>query len=256
MADHVRRNTQSCQGSIDHPHRRHADRGRPLAAYYRFSPDRRGERPRDHLAGFRGVIQADAFSGYQALTRATSNPPAKGSIGRAPPLIHAACWAHARRKFYDVFESTESPIAEEALKRIGELCRIEAEITGQPAEARLAARQNRAVAILDAIRDWLSAQRRLSSKNMLAKAIQYTLSRWDPLTRYAGDGRLAIDNNVAERALRGITITRKNFLFLGSETGGERAATLYTVLETAKLNCLDPQNLAHRPHRPHGHRPP
>ena len=211
------------------------------AAYYRFSPDRRGERPRDHLAGFRGVIQADAFSGYQALTRATSNPPAKGSIGRAPPLIHTACWAHARRKFYDVFESTESPIAEEALKRIGELCRIEAEITGQPAEARLAARQNRAVAILDAIRDWLSAQRRLSSKNMLAKAIQYALSRWDALTRYAGDGRLAIDNNVAERALRGIAITRKNFLFLGSETGGERAATLYTVLETAKLNCLDPQ---------------
>src|SRR5271170_5610723 len=162
MADHVRRNTQSCQGSIDHPHRRHADRGRPLAAYYRFSPDRRGERPRDHLAGFRGVIQADAFSGYEALTRPAS---AKDRVGRGPPLIHAACWAHARRKFYDVFESTKSPIAEDALERIGELYRIEAEITGQPAETRLAARQNRAVAILDALRDWLVAQRRrLSSK--------------------------------------------------------------------------------------------
>jgi transposase len=214
--------------------------GRAPAAYYRFSPDRRGERPRDHLARFRGVIQADAFSGYQALTR----PAAVGDrVGRgSPPLIHAACWAHARRKFYDVFESTKSPIAEEALKQIGELYRIEAEITGQPAEIRLIARQNRAVSILDALRDWLTAQRRrLSAKNALAKAIQYSLSRWEALTRYAGDGRLAIDNNAAERALRGIAVTRKNFLFLGSEAGGERAAVIYTVLESAKLNGLDPQ---------------
>ena len=145
--------------------------GRAPAAYYRFSPDRRGERPRDHLAGFGGVIQADAFSGYEALTRPAS---AKDRVGRGPPLVHAACWAHARRKFYDVFEATRSPIAEEALKRIGELYKIEAEVTGQPAETRLAARQNRAVAILDALRDWLTAQRRrLSSKNALAKAIQY-----------------------------------------------------------------------------------
>ena len=212
---------------------------RAPAAYYRFSPDRRGERPRDHLARFRGVIQADAFSGYQALTRPVS---ANDRIGRGPPLIHAACWAHARRKFYDVFEATKSPIAEEALKRIGELYKIEAEITGQPAETRLAARQGRAVAILDALRDWLTAQRRrLSAKNALAKAIQYALSRWQALSRYAGDGRLAIDNNVAERALRGIAVTRKNFLFLGSDAGGERAAILYTVLESAKLNGLDPQ---------------
>ena len=151
--------------------------GRASAADYRFSPDRRGERPRDHLALFRGVIQADAFSGYQALTRPTS---VKDRIGRGPPpLIHAACWAHARRKFYDVFEATKSPIAEEALKRIGELYKIEAEITGQLAEARLAARQCRAVAILNALCDWLTAQRRrLSAKNPLAKAIQYALSRW------------------------------------------------------------------------------
>ncbi len=141
-----------------------------------------------------------------------------------------------------MFESTKSPIAEEALKRIGELYRIEAEITGQPAETRLAARHNRAAVILDALRDWLTAQRRrLSSKNALAKAIQYALSRWEALARYAGDGRPAIDNNVAERALRGIAITRKNFLFLGSEAGGERAAILYTVLESAKLNGLDPE---------------
>jgi transposase len=212
--------------------------GRPPAAYYRFSPDRRGERPRDHLARFRGVIQADAFSGYEALARSAAE-----RSGRGPPrLTHAACWAHARRKFYDVFEATKSPIAEQALRRIGELYQIEAEITGQPAEMRLAARQDRAVPLLDDLRDWLSAQRRrLSAKNALARAIQYGLSRWEALVRYAGDGRLAIDNNVAERALRGIAITRKNFLFLGSEAGGERAAILYTVLESAKLNGLDPE---------------
>jgi hypothetical protein len=204
-----------------------------------LSADSRSERPRDHLAGFRGVIQADAFSGYQALTRPIS---ASDRVGRGPPLVHAACWAHARRKFYEVFEAIKSPIAEEVLQRIGELYQIEAEITGQSAETRPEARQNRAVAILDALRDWLTAQRRrLSSKNALAKAIQYALSRSEALTRYASDGRPAIDNNVAERALRGIAITHKNFLFLDSEVGGERAAILYTVLETAKLNGLDPQ---------------
>jgi transposase len=217
--------------------------GRAPAAYYRFSPDRRGERPRDHLALFRGVIQADAFSGYEALVRSAIERATKGPAGRGPPrLIHAACWAHARRKFYDVFEATKSPIAEETLQRIGELYAIEAEINRQPAEMRLAVRQNRAVPLLDALRDWLTAQRRrLSSKNALARAIQYALSRWEALTRYTGDGRLAIDNNVAERALRGIAVTRKNFLFLGSEAGGERAAILYTVLESAKLNGLDPE---------------
>jgi len=211
---------------------------RASAAHYRFSPDRKGERPRDHLAGFRGVIQADAFSGYEALARSAAE-----RSGRGPPVLtHAACWAHARRKFYDVFEATASPIAQEALTRIGELYAIEAEITGRPAEARLAARRDRVVPILDSLRDWLTGQRRrLSAKNALARAIQYALSRWEALTRYAGDGRLAIDNNVAERALRTIAITRKNFLFLGSEAGGERAAILYTVLESAKLNGLDPE---------------
>jgi transposase len=210
--------------------------GRAPAAYYRFSPDRRGDRPRDHLALFRGVIQADAFSGYEALARAAER-------SRGPPAVtHAACWAHARRKFYDVFESTKSPIAEEALRRIGELYAVEAEIAGQPVAARLAARQARAMPLLDALHGWLGAQRRrLSAKNALARAIQYALTRWEALLRYAGDGRLAIDNNAAERALRTIAVTRKNFLFLGSEAGGERAAILYTVLESARLNGLDPE---------------
>jgi transposase len=210
---------------------------RAPAAYYRFSPDRKGERPQGHLAGFRGVIHADAFSGYESLARS------EASTGQDPPrILHAACWAHARRKFFDVFEATKSPIAEEALRRIGALYAIEAEIRGRSAELRLAARQEHALPILVELRSWLEEQRRrLSSKTALAKAIQYALTRWDALARYSGDGRLAIDNNPAERSLRGIAITRKNFLFLGSQAGGERAAVLYTVLETAKLNGLDPE---------------
>jgi transposase len=178
--------------------------GRAPAAYYRFSPDRRGERPRDHLALFRGVIQADAFSGYEALVRSAARS------SRGPPAVtHAACWAHARRKFYDVFESTRSPIAQEALRRIGELYAIEAEIAGQPAAVRLTVRRARAVPLLAALHDWLGAQRRrLSAKNALARAIQYALARWEALLRYAGDGRLAIDNNPAERALRTIATRR------------------------------------------------
>jgi len=205
---------------------------RKPAAWYRFSPDRKGERPQGHQAGFRGVIQADAFSGYESLARS------EASTGHDPPrILHAACWAHARRKFFDVFEATKSPIAEDALRRIGELCRIEAEISGRAAELRLAGRQEYAVPILAELRTWRQEQRRrLSLKTSLAKAIQYALTRWDALARYAGDARLAIDNNPAERSLRGIAITRKNFLFLGSQAGSERAVILYTVLETAKLN--------------------
>jgi len=210
---------------------------RAPAAYYRFSPDRKGERPRGHLAGFSGVIQADAFSGYEALTRSSGRPGAN-----APRIAHAACMAHARRKLFDEFERTKSPIAEEALRRIGELYAIEAEITGQSAEHRQAARQERAVPILDGLKLWFEQQRRrLSAKTTLAKAIRYALTRWEALTRYTGDGRIGIDNNPAERSLRGIALTRKNFLFLGSEAGGDRAAILYTVLETAKLNGLDPE---------------
>jgi transposase len=210
---------------------------RPAAAYYRFSPDRKGERPRDHLAAFRGVIQADAFSGYEAIARHVGPPGAN-----APPIIHAACMAHARRKLFDEFERTKSPIAEEALKRIGELYRIEAEITGMSEDQRLSARQQRAVPILAELKLFFEAQhRRLSSKSGLAKALRYSLNRWDALTLYTKDGRIGIDNNPAERSLRTIALTRKNFLFLGSQAGGDRAAVLYTVLQSAILNGLDPE---------------
>jgi transposase len=210
---------------------------RTPAAYYRFSPDRKGERPRDHLANFHGVIQADAYSGYNALYR-QSGP----SGANAPRIMHAACWAHARRKLFDEFERTKSPIAEEALRRIGKLYEIEADITGLSAELRQKTRKDLAVAILDEIKIWFRDQRRrLSSKSNLAKALQYALTRWEPLALYTTDGRIGIDNNPAERSLRGIAVTRKNFLFLGSDAGGERAAVLYTVLETAKLNGLSPE---------------
>jgi transposase len=159
-----------------------------------------------------------------------------------PHIMHAACWAHARRKLFDEFERTKSPIAEEALRRIGELYAIEAEIAGQSAERRHRIRQEHAMPILADLKIWFQDQRRrLSSKTNLAKALQYALTRWDAFTLYAGDGRIGIDNNPAERALRGIAVTRKNFLFLGSEVGGERAAVIYTVLESAKLNGLNPE---------------
>ena len=210
---------------------------RAPAAWYRFSPDRKGERPRDHLGGFHGVIQADAFSGYEKLTR-SSGPPGSN----APHLTHAACMAHARRKLFDEFERTKSPIAEEALRRIGELYAIETEINGRTSEQRLAIRLERAAPILADLKAWLEQQRgRLSKKSNLARAIQYALTRWDALALYTTDGRIGIDNNPAERSLRGIAVTRKNFLFLGSEAGGERAAILYTVLESAKLNGVNPE---------------
>jgi transposase len=206
----------------------------PPAAFYCYSPDRKGERPRDHLAGFSGVMHADAFAGYDALYR-----PEPGKLVR---IQHAACWAHARRKLFEVHEATKSPIAEDALRRIQALYVIEAEITGMPAAYRQAERQLRSKPLLATLHTWMQAQRRrVSGKTALGKALQYALGRWEALTRYADDGRLAIDNNVAERLLRGIAISRKNFLFLGSDKGGERAAVLYTLIETAKLNGLDPE---------------
>nr|WP_283949641.1 IS66 family transposase [Limobrevibacterium gyesilva] len=206
----------------------------PPAAFSRYSADRRGERPRDHLAGFSGVMHADAFTGYDALYRPQPGKPAR--------IRHAAYWAHARRKLFDVHEATGSPIAEEALRRIQALYAIEAEITGKSAAHRHAERQARSKPLLIALKSWMEAQRRRASgKTVLGKVLQYALGRWEALTRYADDGRLAIDNNVAERLLRGIAVTRKNFLFIGSDQGGDRAAILYTLIETAKLNAVDPE---------------
>jgi transposase len=204
------------------------------AAFYRYSPDRKGERPRGHLEDFEGWLHADGYAGYDALAQPRGNRP--------PQITRVACMAHVRRKLFDVFEATKSPTAEEALRRIAALYAIEAETNGKSAEHRLAERQARSKPLLDGLHDWLLTQRRrLSGKSTLGKAMQYALNRWDALARYLADGRLSIDNNLAERQLRGIALTRKNFLFVGSDTGGERAAIIYTVAETAKLNGLDPE---------------
>lgn len=206
----------------------------PPAAFYRYSPDRKGERPRDHLAGFKGLLHADAYGGYDALYRPNGSQPSL--------IIPVACWAHARRKLFEVFEATKSPIAEEGLRRIQELYAIEADINGMAVAQRLAVRQARSVPLLAELREWFEGRRRrVSSKTALGRALQYALSRWDALTRYTTDGRLGIDNNLAERLLRGIAVTRKNFLFVGSDTGGDRAAVIYTLIESAKLNGLNPE---------------
>ena len=206
---------------------------RPPAAFYRYSPDRKGARPQEDLEGFAGFLQADAYAGYDKLTAPVNGVPAK--------IIHVACMAHARRYFFEAFEKTQSPIAAEALKRIQDLYAIEREITGKPAEQRLSARQEKAAPLLSAFEIWMREKiERISSKSDTAKALGYALGRWDALSRYASDGRLAIDNNPAERALRTIAVSRKNFLFLGSDEGGRRAAIIYTLAQSAKLNGLNP----------------
>ena len=206
----------------------------PPAAFYRYSPDRDGERPRNHLAGFSGFLHADAYAGYGALYRASGNQP--------PRVTHVACFAHARRKFFDVWEATKSPIAEEAVHRIARLYEIETEITGKSAEIRLATRRAHSQPLLDAFKTWADAQRRrISGKTALGKAFNYALGRWEALICFATDGRLSIDNNLSERLLRGVAITRKNFMFVGSDRGGDRAAIFYTLIESAKLNGLDPE---------------
>ena len=203
----------------------------PPAVLFRYSPDRKGERPRQHLQDFRGILQADGYAGFQGLYDREHEP-----------LIEAACMAHARRKFFDLHAATASPIAREALERIGALYQIEAEIRGQLPEVRRAQRQARAAPLLKALHEWLHATaRQASRKSELARAIGYALSRWTALTRYCDDGRIEIDNNAAERALRAVALGRKNYLFAGSDAGGDRAAAFYSLIGTAKLCGLDPE---------------
>jgi transposase len=200
----------------------------PPAVLFRYSPDRKGERPKGHLASFTGVLQADAYAGFDRLY--------------GERIQEAACWAHVRRKFYDLHVAHASPIAAEALDRIGRLYGIESDIRGRPADERRAVRQARAGPELEALHAWLqSTVTSLSRKSELALAIRYALSHWTALTRYRDDGRLEIDNNAAERALRAVALGRKNWLFAGSDDGGERAAAIYSLLGTAKLNALDPE---------------
>lgn len=206
----------------------------PPGVVYRFSPDRKGEHPQRHLQGSGGILQADAYAGFKPLyeTRADG-----GSQFR-----EAACWAHLRRDFHDVWEGAQSQIAREALDRIGTLYDVEREIAGRPAELRAAARQRHSRPIVDAFKAWAEAQLlRLPGKSDLARAFRYGLSRWPSFTIFLEDGRIGIDNNPAERAMRPIGIGRKNWLFAGSDSGGETLARAMTLIETAKMNDLDPQ---------------
>jgi transposase len=204
------------------------DRSAP-AVWFAYSPNRRGEHPQAHLKSFTGILQADAYAGYEALY-------ADGKI------LEAACWAHARRKFYELHKAGASPIAAEALKRIAALYAIEAQVRGQLPDHRRRIREAQAGPLLDDFKTWLTETlARLSQKSALANAIGYALKRWPALTRYVGDGRIEIDNNAAERALRTVAIGRKNYLFAGSDAGGERAAAIYSLIGSAKLNDLDPE---------------
>jgi len=201
----------------------------PPAVLFRYSPDRKGEHPRAHLKSFAGVLQADAYAGFDELY----------VDGR---ILEAGCWAHVRRKFYDIHVNQPSPLAAEALRRIGELYAIEKDIRGRLPEERARVRGARAGPLLDALKAWLEEQlARVSKKSELAVAIRYALSRWVALTRYRDDGRIEIDNNAAERALRAVALGRKNYLFAGSDAGGEHAAALYSLIGTAKLNDIDPE---------------
>ncbi len=206
----------------------------PPASAYHFSPDRKGEHPREHLAGFRGILQADAYTGFASLYVPEGNGP--------PRIREAACWAHLRRDFFDVHKETGSTIAQEALRRIGELYDIEARIVGQIAGARRAVRQKESTPKVDAFKVWAEDQlKRIPGKSDLAKAFRYGLSRWDSFCLFLNDGRVAIDNNPAERKMKPIALGRKNFLFAGSDAGGETFAAAMTIIETAKDNGLDPQ---------------
>ena len=201
----------------------------PPAVLYEFTPDRKGEHPQRRLREFRGILQADAYSGFNALYEG----------GR---VVEAACWTHARRYFHDEVVANASPLAREAIERMQPLFAIEAEIHGQPPEARLAARQARSAPIMAELHAWLEATlRRISGKSDLAKAIRYALAQWSALTTVLRDGRACLHNNAAERRMRPLALGRKNYLFAGSLEGGRRAAIIYTLIGTAELNSCDPQ---------------
>jgi transposase len=204
----------------------------PAAAYF-YSPDRGAEHPVAHLASFTGFLQADGYAGFDTLYNPTRTKPG--------PITEVACLAHCRRKFYDVWEATKSPVAKEALDRIAAVYAIEDKARFAPAAERVQHRRETAP-LLEKFFDWAKVTvGKLSGKLDLAKAFRYMIDRREALTRFLTDGRLEVDNNVAENAMRGIALGRKNYLFCGSDAGGERAAAIYTLVTTAKLNGLNPE---------------
>jgi transposase len=207
----------------------------PPAAFYSYSPDRKGVHVQTLLAPCRGYLHADAYAGFDKLYE---TDPRTGQA----TLIEVACWAHARREIFDEHARTKSPLAREALERMAEIFLIEREINGQSADTRLAVRQARTVPLLNALKEFYEITLgRISRKGDLAKAIRYSNSRWDALTLFTRDGRLEMTNNAAERAIRPLTLGRRNWTFLGSDTGGDRAAVFYTIIQSCRLNGVNPE---------------
>ena len=204
--------------------------GHPVAVYA-YSEDRKADHPATHLKGFRGLLQVDGYAGFGSLVKATTDGG----------LQLAFCWAHTRRKFYDIHVATKSPLAEIALRRIAELYAIEAEIRGRTADERRAVRQELSRPLVEAIHTWLNdILGRIFSRSALAEAIRYALNHWDGLILFLDDGRLELDTNTVERAMRPVALGRKNALFAGADSGGEHWALVATLIQTAKLNLLDP----------------
>jgi transposase len=215
----------------------------PPAAVYFYSPDRGGAHPEQHLAGYSGILQADAYSGFNALYEADRKPG---------PITEAACWAHARRKFFELADVASkarnnnlaviSPIAFAAVQKFDAIFALERGINGLSPEQRLAVRRRDIAPLVNEFIAWMKQERaKLSRHNAVAKAFDYMLKRVDAFTRFLGDGRICLSNNAAERALRGIALGRKAWLFAGSDRGGERAAVMLTLIQTAKLNDVDPR---------------
>ena len=205
----------------------------PPAAIFYYSRNRNGEHPARHLAEHDGILQADAYAGFGELYDAKRRPG---------PITEAACWSHGRRNFFVIADTGKAPLAVEAVRRIDAIFAIEREINGLAADDRRTARQNRVAPLVGELAEWMRAERgRLSRHADTAKAMNYMLKRWAAFTRFLDDGRICLTNNAAERALRGIALGRKAWLFAGSDRGGEHAAAIYTPIGTAKLNDVDPQ---------------
>jgi len=202
----------------------------PPAVWFAYTPDRKGEHPQAHLSKFKGTLQADAYAGFEQIYEG----------GR---IQEAACWAHVRRKFYDIQVAHKSPVAAETLERIGALYAVESDINGRLPEERREIRNTRSRPLLESLKQWLEETLvKLSKKSDTAMAVRYALGRWEALMRYCDDGHLEIDNNAAERSLRAVALGRKNYLFAGSDRGGESAAAIYSLIGTAKLNGIDPES--------------
>jgi transposase len=203
------------------------------AALFHYSRDRAGEHPTRHLAGYSGIRQADAYAGFGELYAPDRKPG---------PIAEAACWAHGRRKLFELAEVARAPLAAEAVRRIDAIFEAERAINGAPAVGRLAVRQAHIAPLVADFETWMRAQRgRMSRHAEVGKAMDYMLKRWEAFTRFLADGRICLTNNAAERALRGAALGRRSWLFAGSDRGGERAAAMYSLIVTAKLNDVDPR---------------